>query len=42
MGYSQEFGVRELKRAVRKMVEDKVAQALLSGRLKAGDMFSLE
>jgi ATP-dependent Clp protease ATP-binding subunit ClpC len=41
-GYSEKYGARELKRSIKQEVEDKVANALVSGKLKSGDMFSLE
>jgi ATP-dependent Clp protease ATP-binding subunit ClpC len=41
-GYSADFGARELRRTVAQEIEDKVAKAILAGKLKSGDIFSLE
>ncbi|HOB92040.1 MAG: ATP-dependent Clp protease ATP-binding subunit [Bacillota bacterium] len=36
-GYSREFGARPLRRAIQKLVEDRMSEELLSGRIKEGD-----
>lgn len=41
-GFTREFGARSLKRKVTEMVGDAVADALIAGTLKPGDIFSLE
>jgi len=40
-GYDDANGVRPLRRAIRKKVEDPAAELLLTGELKAGDTLSL-
>ena len=37
LGFDPDYGARPLRRAIRSGVEDPAAEALLSGRLKAGD-----
>lgn len=36
-GYDKEYGARPLKRAIQRLVEDKLSEKLLDGSLKAGD-----
>jgi ATP-dependent Clp protease ATP-binding subunit ClpC len=36
-GYDEKYGARPLKRAIQSMVEDKLAEAVLEGRVKEGD-----
>lgn len=36
-GYSREYGARPLRRAIQKLVEDRMSEELLSGRIKEGD-----
>ena len=36
-GYDEVFGARPLRRAIQDMVEDKLSEALLSGKFQAGD-----
>jgi len=36
-GYDEVFGARPLRRVIRDMVEDKLSEALLSGKFQAGD-----
>lgn len=36
-GYDPEFGARPLKRAIQKMIEDKISEELLKENIKAGD-----
>jgi ATP-dependent Clp protease ATP-binding subunit ClpB len=36
-GYSPEFGARPLKRAIQKHVQNLLADAILAGKVKAGD-----
>ena len=37
-GWSPEFGARPLKRAIQKNVQNKLADAILNGTLKRGDL----
>lgn len=37
-GYDEKYGARPLKRTIQTMVEDKVAEEVLEGSIKAGDM----
>jgi len=37
IGYDPVYGARPLKRTVQKVLEDRLADALLSGEVKAGD-----
>ncbi len=36
-GYDEKYGARPLRRAIQNQLEDKLAEALLDGRVKAGD-----
>jgi ATP-dependent Clp protease ATP-binding subunit ClpC len=36
-GYDKKYGARPLKRAIQNEIEDKMAEEILSGRIKAGD-----
>lgn len=36
-GYSEEFGARPLKRVIRRLVEDRLSEEILRGRIDAGD-----
>ncbi len=36
-GYSAEYGARPLKRVIQRMVEDKLSEALIAGKIKKGD-----
>ncbi|MGN0822644.1 MAG: ATP-dependent Clp protease ATP-binding subunit [Candidatus Gallimonas sp.] len=36
-GYSEEFGARPLKRTIQKLVEDRLSEEILLGRIKAGE-----
>jgi ATP-dependent Clp protease ATP-binding subunit ClpC len=36
-GYSPEFGARPLRRAITRLLEDCLAEEILSGRVKVGD-----
>jgi ATP-dependent Clp protease ATP-binding subunit ClpC len=40
-GYDAKSGARGIKRAIQIQVEDKIAQAILSGKLRSGDVFKL-
>ena len=37
-GTDQKYGARPLRRAVQNMLEDKLAEALLDGEIKSGDV----
>jgi len=41
-GFDQVFGARPLRRAIQSMVEDKLAEEMLEGRVKAGDKVVVE
>lgn len=41
-GYDQLFGARPLRRAVQSMVEDKIAEDILDGKIKAGDRVKVD
>lgn len=41
-GYDQLFGARPLRRAVQSMVEDKIAENILEGKIKAGDRVKVD
>ena len=41
IGYSQSFGARPLRRAIQTAVEDKLADEILAGNIKAGDTINL-
>ena len=41
-GFDQVFGARPLRRAIQSMVEDKLAEEMLEGRVKAGDRVVVE
>jgi ATP-dependent Clp protease ATP-binding subunit ClpA len=41
-GYDPKFGARPMKRAVQKIVENKVANWVIEGKLKAGDKVRLD
>ena len=41
-GYSEEYGARPLKRVIQRTVEDKLSEALLSGRIKKGDNIRID
>ena len=36
-GYDEKYGARPLKRTIQQMVEDKLAEAVLEGRVREGD-----
>ena len=36
------FGARPLRRAIQSMIEDKLAEEMLEGRVKAGDKVMIE
>lgn len=40
-GYDVQFGARPLKRAIQNYVEDEISELLLDGRLKSGDIISI-
>jgi len=42
MSYKPEFGAREMKRVIQRSVEDSLASALLSGKLKKGDRVEID
>jgi ATP-dependent Clp protease ATP-binding subunit ClpA len=42
IGYDPEFGARPLKRALQKNVQNLCADAILSGRLQAGDLARID
>ena len=42
MGYDPAYGARPLKRAIQKHVQDPLAEEILSGRVKDGDMVEIE
>lgn len=41
-GYDPIFGARPLRRAIQSMVEDKLAEEMLEGKVKAGDSIKIE
>jgi len=41
-GFDQVYGARPLRRAIQSMVEDKLAEEMLEGRVKAGDKVVIE
>jgi ATP-dependent Clp protease ATP-binding subunit ClpC len=41
-GFDQVYGARPLRRAIQSMVEDKLAEEMLEGRVKAGDKVIIE
>ena len=41
-GFDQVFGARPLRRAIQSMIEDKLAEEMLEGRVKAGDKVIIE
>lgn len=41
LGYQPEFGARPMNRVIQDNVENKIAEAILSGRLKAGDVMEI-
>ena len=41
-GFDQVFGARPLRRAIQSMIEDKLAEEMLEGRVKAGDKVMIE
>jgi len=41
-GFDQVYGARPLRRAIQSMVEDKLAEEILEGRVKAGDKVVIE
>lgn len=40
-GYDPQFGARPLKRAIQRNIEDLVAEAIISGKFKQGDMLKI-
>ena len=40
-GYSREFGARPLKRAIQNLVEDRIAEVMVDGSCKPGDMLCI-
>lgn len=40
-GYDRKYGARPLRRTIQNLVEDKLAEEILGGRIKAGDRVSL-
>lgn len=41
-GFDPVFGARPLKRAIQSMVEDKISEAILEGKIKQGDEFIVD
>jgi ATP-dependent Clp protease ATP-binding subunit ClpC len=41
-GYSPEFGARPLRRAITRLLEDCLAEEILSGRVKSGDTIAID
>lgn len=41
MGYSREFGAREMERTINKVISSPLAEAILLGRFKAGDIVKI-
>lgn len=41
MGYSREFGAREMERTINKVISSPLAEAILLGRFKAGDVVKI-
>jgi len=37
IGYDEKYGARPLRRAIQNKIEDKLAEEILSGKIKAGD-----
>ncbi|MBQ8812968.1 MAG: ATP-dependent Clp protease ATP-binding subunit, partial [Lachnospiraceae bacterium] len=40
-GYDRKYGARPLRRTIQNLVEDKLAEEILGGKIKAGDKVSL-
>lgn len=40
-GYDHKYGARPLRRAIQTNIEDKIAEAVLEGKIKSGDMVSV-
>jgi ATP-dependent Clp protease ATP-binding subunit ClpC len=40
-GYDKTFGARPLKRTIQEHIEDKLAEAILDGKVKEGDSVSI-
>ncbi|OFY44067.1 MAG: Clp protease ClpC [Bacteroidetes bacterium GWF2_40_14] len=41
-GYDPQFGARPLKRAIQKLIEDPLAEAIIAGKFKTGDELHME
>ncbi len=41
-GFDPEFGARPLRRAIQKMLEDKLSEEMLEGKVKAGDRITVD
>lgn len=41
-GYDNEYGARPLKRVIQRHIEDMLSQEILSGKLKAGDLVTID
>ena len=42
VGYDVQYGARPLKRAIQKYIEDTVAEVIISGRIKNGNLITLK
>lgn len=42
MGYDPQFGARPLKRAIQRYIEDPLAEAIVAGKFKSGDIILVE
>jgi len=42
VGYDPQFGARPLKRAIQRLLQDLLAQKILTGQFKPGDTISVE
>ena len=40
-GYNKEYGARPLRRLIEQEVEDKIAEDILDGRIKSGDVVTI-
>ena len=41
-GYDKEYGARPLKRVIQRLVEDKLSEALLEGKIKSGERIKID
>ena len=41
-GFDKEYGARPLKRVIQRLVEDKLSEALLEGKIKSGERIKID